>query len=148
MSSPVGSEACRRRWRGFVALVVACSVAACGPIYPPPRVRVATPSDPSQVSEPEDETGATDSTGDEEETDTTDSADADADETEPPATPAPPSPPSISASRTSAQLKNPGGRVRYRLLIPGNPVDQGEALRCYGGVREAPLAGLLRHCAG
>jgi hypothetical protein len=167
MSSPVGSGACKGRWRGFVVLLTACSVAACGPTYPPPRIRVATPSaarssvgsepegatDPSDVTEPEEETETTDSTGTEEGTEATGSADAadESDESEPPATPALPSPPSTSTAapapaRTSAQLMNATGVVRYRLLIHDNPVDPARAFRCYGGCRQAPTEAVYLEC--
>jgi hypothetical protein len=107
-------------------------------------------SDPSDITEPEEETETADFTGTEEEADDTDSADGEAaDDSEPPTTPVLPSPPSISApvpSRTSAQLKNAKGIVRYRLLIHDNPVDPARAFRCYGSCRQAPTEAVYLEC--
>jgi hypothetical protein len=153
---------CGDRRRGFVAFLTACSVAACGPTYPPPRIRVATPraagsfvgtdpegaQDPS-VTEPAEESEATDVVGTEEETEATDS-DA-TDESEPPSAPILPSPPSASGpapapAQTAPWLKNLKGVVRYRLLIHGNPVDPAQAFRCYGGCRQAPTEEIYLEC--
>jgi hypothetical protein len=161
----VRSRAYRGRGRGFVALLSACSIAACGPIYPPPRIRTAPPSaassavesdpegetDPDGVTEPEEETETADSidTEEEEDTEATGSAD-DADESEPPATQGVAPPPSASTPapppRPSLQLKNATGVVRYRLLIHGNPVDPARAFRCYGGCRQAPTEAVYLEC--
>jgi hypothetical protein len=161
MSPPVGSGAGRGRARGLVALLTACSVAACGPTYPPPRIRApSTSAARSPIgSDPEETTVPSGVTEPAEETETTDSAeeaegtgsDDDADESEPPSTPAPPSPPSTSApapapARTSVQPANGRGTIRYRLLISGNPVDPARAFRCYGGCRQAPTEAVYLEC--
>jgi hypothetical protein len=159
MSSLVGS-ARRGRGREFVALLTACSVAACGPTYPPPRIRSAAPSAPkssvgsdqetaaapSGDTEPE-ETEATSSTDTPEEAEATDADETD--ESEPPATP-PPAPsastPAPAPALTYAQLTNAKGIVRYRLLIHGNPVDPAKAFRCYSGCRQAPTEEVYLEC--
>jgi hypothetical protein len=138
-----------------VALVTACSLAACGPTYPPPRIRTPapstasppTPNDPAGVTDPDeetDETGSGDVADESEATDATDTAD----ESEPPSPPAPPPAP----AQAPALLTNVTGVVRYRLLIHDNPVDPAQAFRCYSGCRQAPTEAIylecLRQCPG
>ncbi len=155
MSSPIGSEAHHDRRGALLAFLTACSVAACGPTYPPPRIRVAKPSaasqsvgrdpeaatEPSSTAEPEEEetedTGSTD--------------DDDDDESALPATNVSPSAPSTSAptpapARNPAWLTNLTGVVRYRLLIHDNPVDPAQAFRCYASCRQAPSEAVYLEC--